>query len=577
MENKKKMSKKVCPAGSQNPLLGKSVYWIVPLLCLLAALTNTSLFGAYWRWDDASILVHVHEFTLAQDFLNPEVWQKLSPSNLTPWLIVSYQVDLSLFGLHPSMFYLHQILAIAASGIALYVLLRLWVLPVFAIIGAVLYMVGTPVLLVAQQLMTRHYVEGMFFCLSALICFVIYLRNRSIPYLLVSVLSYLLAVTAKEVYVPLVVLLPFLPERDILLRCKSALPHVVVALVYVVWRSTMLSSLVGGYVDSGDYLSTAFIADVAESFVQFPSLLFGSWWLIVSLGYLLLFIAYSCTNRRAILLIILISILVLAPLAALVRFPGISIADRYLLLPWLVFSFSCAFFANFFFSVEGIRGQKVLRGGMILVIGVVFLSSLISAINTRRDVLISANQFDELGRFMWNQDNSVAFLPSDLVLSSLWYVTDLAELKRRLAGGQTAPPVIVDPKYIEPDAADSVVELMEYSAECQCMQVSEQTIDALLTGLEQRERDNAPLELSYTYQGKVFTWSFGPYETGAYHIVSDTIGVTQVPREGSQRVSLAENTRFYLRYTSPEGWVSYSEIQIVENGATPIKWSRTEL
>ena len=568
------MSSLAISSSNQKLLSDKSIYWSVLLIFLFVGLLNTSLIGANWRWDDASILVHVHEYSLLQDFFNAQIWQQLSPSNLTPWLSVSYQVDLALFGLEPGLFYFHQIAAIAATGVAFFILLRLWVRPLFAAFGVVLFLVGTPVLLVAQQLMTRHYVEGMFFCLGALILFILYLRNGSIASLVASMLAYALAVTAKEIYVPLVVLLPFLPERDLKLRCKAFLPHAGVALLYVIWRSSMLSSLVGGYVESSDYFSIAFIADVTASFSRFPALLFGDWWLIASISYLSLLSIYWFYSRTKLLLVILVAVLVLSPLVALVRFPGIAIADRYLLLPWMAFAFSCAYFSSFLFSLEDKRSQMPLRVGVILVGGVILIGSLASAIDTRRDVLASAIEFDTVGEFMWQEDDSVAFLPSDLVLSSLWFVTDLSELKHRLGGSQSAPTAIVDPKFLSAEESRSITRLVEYSAECQCMQDSEQSVGALVTDLAQRERPAAPLDLEYSYQGNVFTWKFGPYEIGAYHIISDTIGVVQVPREGSQRVSLPSNTQFYLRYTSPEGWTSYSELQRVNTNPIHISWSR---
>ena len=150
------------------------------LMLALVLLVNAGVIGANWRWDDSQILLHSHQYSFWQDFTRPEVWQQFSPANLTPWLIFSFEVDMILFGLNPTLFYLHQLLAIAAAAFMLYSCLRLWCLPVFAAAGAALFVLGLPTMLVAEQLMTRHYIEGLVFALVAVYAFVLYLRTAKL-------------------------------------------------------------------------------------------------------------------------------------------------------------------------------------------------------------------------------------------------------------------------------------------------------------------------------------------------------------------------------------------------------------
>ncbi len=76
---------------------------------LVLSLYYTNLNG-YWRGDDTAILLHVIKHPIWGIFIIPEIWQELSPSNLTPWVSLSFCIDYSLSGLTPSVFYLHHLM-----------------------------------------------------------------------------------------------------------------------------------------------------------------------------------------------------------------------------------------------------------------------------------------------------------------------------------------------------------------------------------------------------------------------------------------------------------------------------------
>ena len=57
-------------------------------------------------------------------------------------------------------------------------------------------------------------------------------------------------------------------------------------------------------------------------------------------------------------------------------------------------------------------------------------------------------------------------------------------------------------------------------------------------------------------------------------MVSDILGVIAAPGEGQIQVSLANNAPFYLRYTSADGWISYSALQHIRHNAPATKWRR---
>ncbi|MDP2282678.1 MAG: hypothetical protein Q8L06_00955, partial [Pseudohongiella sp.] len=131
---------------------------IAASLLLLAVLLNAGVLSASWRWDDPSILLHAHQFSIMQDVLDPAVWQQFSPANLTPLLILSMEIDLILAGMSPWFFYLHQLSLLAAAAFLLFVLLRLWCEFRFAVAGGVLFLCGLPNLLVFVIVLCREFV-----------------------------------------------------------------------------------------------------------------------------------------------------------------------------------------------------------------------------------------------------------------------------------------------------------------------------------------------------------------------------------------------------------------------------------
>ncbi len=553
------------------------------LLLALVLLVNVGVFGAGWRWDDTQILLHSHRYSFWQDFVQPQVWQQLSPANLTPWLIFSFEIDVILFGLTPTAFYLHQLIAIVAAAFMLFMCVGLWCRPICAAAAAVLFVIGLPTMLVAEQLMTRHYIEGLVFALIAVYSFVLYLRTGKLWLCLIALLMYGLAVSAKEIYVPLPALLLLLPDGNWRRRMKASAPFFAMTLLYALWRGYMLGTFSGGYVDSSEYLSTAFIGDVVESFLMFPALLSGKLWPVFVFLVTALWLAYCVRQQRFPWRAILIAALVLLPLVPLVRSPGILLADRYLLLPWVMLSFSLAWCADrVASSLEwqklnaaslGLRpwhGRTAIGAAPWVVLPLIAVLTLTHATPVRQSVATVGTEFDVQADFLWHGDETRAFVPSNNVLPAYWFVMGLTTLKQRISGAGSPLPV-VDDIYL---AAQDVALLYTYDVNCKCMRDISGDIPTRLVSYEQRLRPEAPLSLEYHYQQGYFNWQFGPWQEGSYHAVSDILGVLPLPPAGQLRVTLEDNAPFYLRYTSPEGWITYSELNRVVRDGPAVEWSR---
>mgnify|MGYP006919310519 CR=1 FL=1 len=543
---------------------------LVSGLMVVCGLLFAGALEGNWRWDDSQILLQALRYPIIESFINPEVWQQFSPANLTPWLIFSFKIDLALFDAIPQAFYLHQILAIACASVALYFCLSLWINKVYAFYGSVVFLIGAPSFSVAEQLMTRHYVEGLVFCLAALICYVQHLRRGGMFLLLTGTAFYLLSVTAKEIYVPLVLLLPFLPERDFYTRVRALWPFLTITLLYVVWRGWMLDSLIGGYVARSEYMKLSIIGDILSAFSNFPALLLGSLWLPFTLLFLLLMISYSFLTHSRLILSLIILLLVTLPLVPLVRSSGIFFPDRYLFLFWTMISFAIAYYAERLASSLQKNNQQALiyltwTGAPLLL-----LIALLQGLQFKQELESLGSEFDTQARFLLDEDSNSAFIPSENLLPSFWFVTGLQELKPKLMPGSTVPSAVVDSIYLD----EIYDKLYRYDSSCSCMEDITSSIVMRIDEFEQKLRPDAPLSLRFEYQQGYFSWIFGPYEYGSYQVVSDVLGVITAPATGEQRVTLANNAPFYLRYTAPEGWISYSSLQKIQHNAPAINWKR---
>lgn len=211
---------------------------------------------SWWIHDDPCLLASAFRGGIAPHFYDPQVWRGLSGSVLMPWTILSLGVDAELFGLRPAAFYAHQLVAFGVLVTVAYVLLRrsarfsAW----SASLALGLFVASVPSFAVARQLMNRHYLEGLILFLAAL---ALYSRSVDTGRRGLAVAGaglYLAATTAKEVFVPLVAVLPFVALGSWRSRLLSALPFAVAALLYAPWRLYMLgwANSFSGYVARSD-------------------------------------------------------------------------------------------------------------------------------------------------------------------------------------------------------------------------------------------------------------------------------------------------------------------------------------
>ena len=219
-------------------------------IALLAAATyilHKSALSDSWRLDDGFHMGFVTQYSPWQYFFVPEI-TRLQSAHVTPWNVFFYDISLWLFGFNQKWYYAHQLIMLWLTSIATFFFLRLWIVPSGALFGAMLFLAGAPTVHIAHELMTGHYTAGLLFTITALHSYVLAIRQQSWRRAWIGALFYLLATTCKEIYVPLVGILLFLPTSTHLkVRFRFSLPFGLVALFYIFWRYQVVGGFVGGY------------------------------------------------------------------------------------------------------------------------------------------------------------------------------------------------------------------------------------------------------------------------------------------------------------------------------------------
>lgn len=536
------------------------------LLLLIVCLAGWHTLGGFWRGDDSAILVHAMKYSLFDIFVVPAAWQEISAANLTPWMSLSLYVDYALAGMQPWFFYLHHLVALWLASVAAMHLMTRFSNAAWGFFGAALFVLGTPVLRISDQLYTRHYLEGLLLCLVALNCFLHYRGNGKVLYQVAAVLCYAGAMTAKEVYVPLGIVFVFLTAGSWPERLRQVWPHLALLALYASWRAYMLSGYVGGYASFSSYLEPAYWVAVITSFLNIPTLLFGDLMPFIAVPFFGAIIAGFSLKPRTLPWLLLIGALVCGPLVPLVAYPGITSADRYLLLPWLALCFAFAVHGRV--VVESLPAQRFTLAARVVCIALLALL-LIHRERVRLGEHASLVASDTQMRFIWNNDASRAFEPDPAIAANFWMVRTLGEIKQLFDPEDSMPKPVTDTIFL-----DASLPLYSYSADCSCMQDVSATIPERLAQLLQA-RNSEPLSLTISNDDGWFVWNFGPYTSGRYNVVSDYVGnVPLPPMQSGLRTNIRRDIDFYLRYTAPEGWVSYSPLLHLTSDGKELTWSR---
>src|SRR5262245_39725869 len=107
----------------------KRIAWIHTLAISIPVLLLWTLYmpaqDSWWTCDDPFVLKTLFERGTFSHFVDPLVWKGYSLHSFTPWMHLSYALDLRLFGLNPAGFYFHQLLSFSLVIALAYGILRI--------------------------------------------------------------------------------------------------------------------------------------------------------------------------------------------------------------------------------------------------------------------------------------------------------------------------------------------------------------------------------------------------------------------------------------------------------------------
>lgn len=547
----------------------------VALLLMVTALSWTTRI-LYWLFDDAFHLLFLLEHGPTGYLFAPSVWKQLPFQMFTPLQMISYEIDLRLFGINAQGFYAHQLAGIALSTLCLYVTIRLFLTTWTAAFGVVAFFTGAVTIEWVHLLMLRHYVEGFICACLAFVTFVLAIRKNQNWRSWLSGFLYLFSGLFKEVFVPLPFLLLVSPVGPITDRLRYLRPHLLFLMIYLVWRYTMLGTLLGGYGWSvrGD--------DWAELIVGLPAkfwnVMFGAAPVaggIILLTFLGSVITLTIRSRAALGRVAWAAVLAIAPIVPV----STVLERRYAVLLWLliVVVIACAcehYLSGKKISLDGVRAQASgppsYRNALVvaLVLVVVTGASIRLHAAERARTIPLLERMSVEGRSLMRMEEGDILRHPAIPPAAL---NGLRMLGEKFLGARAGVRWFYDDiQLCEPSGIGEGVpyQASEISSQHSFWQYSETTgvveiVTAIMPAIASSHcgsiRWDVPLEGEFRMEGGALQWTLGPYQRGTYSFILDNgTQKYEMPREGGFRLGPVETLPMRLRYDSPEGWTTYS-------------------
>ncbi len=555
---------------------------IALLFAVAAGVLYFRLPRGWWFVDDPELVAYAARAPLS--FLwNPVLYQQFSPFNLTPEIMLSLGLDFTLAGLDPFVFYVHQIISLALTSIALFLVVRLYSKNDVIPFGCVMLFLLQPATLgVVSWISTRHYLEGLGFSLFSLYFFIVFMRRGGWLRLAVSVFLYLLAVLCKEVYVPLPLALLLLPEGAAGRRMLQTIPHGLVTALYAAYRFRMLGeNTLGGYSTIWPWTVASALRSTPEIFRAYGD----SWWPFAAIATVVLW-AIADQGAGKVLLRqaargSLIFLLVYLPIMPVSPLWGGLMSLRYFFLSSVVITI---FFA---LSLEALLRKKGAGRSIILAgsAAVVFLFLCRAFIGQSAAWEGQKAQAAVEGRyFLENRGRDVIFKP----LQPHWFFDGIEKVEAIRTGG-------IGKRWIKLSAGN----FFGLDEDSRPLDVSRERVFAYdpasravadVTAAEMVSREHffttvkeMPLEVVLATRNDTLRLDLGPYK-GQYILLESSPEArgycylaVEIQRKFGIKLTHRERVRvFRVAYFSPEGWTTISPAFLIDRSKEgTIKWQRT--
>lgn len=524
----------------------------IPILLLW--LLYYRVLDAWWMNDDTAHLRCTIEHGILTPFYKPEVWRSFSRANLTPWIPLSIGCDLHLFSLNPLGFYYHHIFSFMLTLLGAYLLLSLFFSPIISSFILSLFVASVPTATVIQFLMVRQYLEGLCFSLIAFFFYIKSVKNDRLLYSWLGASFYFLSTAAKEVYVPLVLIIFFLPISNYRDKLKKSLPFLLVAGFYIIWRAYMLGieHLLTGYGDMYGYPAWIDIINLPKKIIVIMEWKYIWQKIIIVITLLITIFMFRKFKFNKWIFIIALIFATLAPIVPVI----VIMSPRYLFVPTFVFCI-----------LLGIGLKYLSNKGRNKIVFIIALALLITGLKSvelsnlwsNRDFV---HRYRVEGEFILNskRENSVLVNP----LGPSWHWTSLLWIKKHFLDEELKSIVCFNLCFCN-------IEEIE-----QAFQYKEGSIKQIDFNTLSQSRDcgdeKADLFVKMSFSKGILYWYLGPYKKGKYYISfgdSETslIGsFFNIQAHGKYQTKLKKPLQFIVKYTSPENWHTYSPILTLEPG-----------
>jgi hypothetical protein len=554
--------------------------WFPFLIILFVIIRYHSIVGNFFLCDDPQHIKFVISHQPWEYFFVPDAWHQLSAGLLTPWLSLSYYTDWKLFSLDPRGYYLHHLFIVCMTAVAGYAVLRLWFTRSLSLISMMLFIASPPFAETTYFLMERHYVEGLLFALLAVYFYTKGIRFNRRSLSLVGAVMYLLSCSAKEIYVPLPLIVLFLPESAWNNRLRHLLPWFGCTLIYAIWRRLMLGQLFGGYGHEIQWISdmVVFFPRMVDAMGGVTGKRVVLWRFAVCFSTFMACTVLYVRNKEGIFRAIALLPFLVSPIIPVSQI----MSPRYV---WLIIYFWIIF--HIVAWKEMCRGRrKRLAFGVILGWAILLLLSF-TFLSPHQAMVKETSLLQGLeGRFILYEGSS-----TDLLISPNapgWYCAGLRWLREHILHSTEGPQVAFDTNIVCLDILSPLPDtsaMSKYTGICRLDSVkgiiSRQDIRSFCAVRRSADiRMKEPLSLDIRYSALTADWKFGPYEKGEYTVLFGDTGeeAQSLPPTGKRFVSWkGQSFPLRLRYSSPDGWMTYSPLmalEVDESGNGSIKWQR---
>jgi len=504
------------------------------LLLLLELVLYRKILRLWWVYDDSSLFRIILETRPLEAWTSARVW----PQQLfTPLMMSAFEAQYALFGLDAHRWYIVFLAIIAITSIAIYAAARQYLEVPYALAGTTLFLLGTPLCSLVTQLSTVHYFIALTFGSLALIAW-----SKRLDAL--SAVLFFVAILAKEIIVPLPLLLLFLPPRR---ELRRLITHAIALVVYFAWRRAVIGTFLGAYSwiigrDEWPRLALLLPWKVIKAAAG-PHLAIG----LVLLAVMAIVIAARIRNYPLLLVALAVAIGPILPVSK-------DLHPRYIVAFWLAWSFAFA----------------AARPHWAFLVAVPLLAIVVNRQEWGKEIVLRQRMSAEAEFYLQMASDDLLRLPATPPpVMREWNV-----IKTHL-GMPPSGPYFYDDFYLCVNDV-SGRDVWEYDPRQRIIINVSARIPTIAKNHCSSMRNAAPLSARFHFGHSEMHWDFGPYASGRYSILlGDGHEAWVMPRQDALNLPVVHALAVRVRYESPQGWTTYSPvIEIDDQRKCDVAWRR---